>query len=149
MTTRRRLLLALAVPALAALGVVGAALLAGCANGGSDAAPSVTTAATPDDAGGPQRCASLADDAARSSYAEELEAVVDEAADPAAALEEIAVAALGGEAPDCAHGASTTTGSLSQAPTTRSARRRSSRIRASSAARTRPSSCGPALETFS
>lgn len=91
--TRRRLLLALAVAALAALGVAGAALLAGCANGGSDAAPPVTTAATPDDEGGLQGCASLADDAARSCYAEELEAVVDEAADPAAALEEIAVAA--------------------------------------------------------
>jgi hypothetical protein len=84
--TRRRLALVLAVAA--AIG-----LLAGCDGGGSDAAPPVTTNAATDDAGGLQRCAALGDDSARSCYAGVLQALVAEAADPGAALEEIAVAA--------------------------------------------------------
>ena len=91
--TRRRPRLVVAVAALAALGVAGLALLAGCAGGGSDAAPRATTGAGQEEAGGLERCAALADDSARSCYAEELNALVDEAADPEAALEEIAVAA--------------------------------------------------------
>jgi hypothetical protein len=80
------------VLAVAALAALGAGLLAACTDGGSDAAPPATTAAA-DPAGGLERCATLADDAARACYAEELKELVDEAADPAAALEEIAVAA--------------------------------------------------------
>ena len=89
--TRRRLLLALAVAALAALAVAAGVALLG--DGDPDAAPPGETAPPRGDAGGLERCAALADDSARSCYAEVLEALVDEAPDPGAALQEIAVAA--------------------------------------------------------
>jgi len=89
--TRRRLLLVLAVAALAALAVAASVvLLAGEDDDGSDAAPPAETGAAEDAAGGLERCAALADDSARSCYAEELKALVDEAVEPGAALEEIA-----------------------------------------------------------
>jgi len=96
--TRRRLLLVLAVAALAALAVAASVvLLAGEDDDGSDAAPPAETGAAEDAAGGLERCAALADDSARSCYAEELKALVDEAAEPGAALEEIAAAAYTSE----------------------------------------------------
>ena len=88
--TRRRLILVLAVAALAALAV---APLGGCDGGGSDAAPPATTGPAQEDADGLEVCAALADDSARSCYAKELNALVEATADPEAALEEIAVAA--------------------------------------------------------
>ena len=92
--TRRRLHLKPAVAALAALAVaVGVLLLSGCAGGDSDAAPPAETGAAQVEDGGLERCTGLSDDSARACYAEELKALVDEAAEPAAALEEIAVAA--------------------------------------------------------
>ena len=93
--TRRRLHLEPAVAALAALAVAaGLVLLSACAGGGSDdAAPPAETGAAQVEDGGLERCTALSDDFARACYVEELKAVVDEAAEPAAALEEIAVAA--------------------------------------------------------
>jgi hypothetical protein len=91
--TRRRLLLVLAVAALAALAVAGGVVLLAGEDDGSDATAPAETRSARDESGGLERCAALADDSARACYAEELNALVDEAAEPGAALEEIAVAA--------------------------------------------------------
>jgi hypothetical protein len=97
--TRRRLLVLVAVAVLAALAVAAGVVLLGGDDDDSrsDAAPAAETGPARDGTRGLERCSALADDSARACYAEVLELLVDEAREPAAALEEIAVAAYTSE----------------------------------------------------